>query len=82
MCGNPFKKPDVEAPKPSTPPVSAQVEAVKVPDPTPTQVTDLGKDATADVEKKQKKRRGYAATRAAEDRAVLTDTAGGKDTLG
>ncbi len=82
MCGNPFKRPKVETPKPSTLPVQAQVETVKVPDPTPTQVTDLGKDATADIDKKQKKRRGYAATRAAEDRTVLTDATASKDTLG
>lgn len=83
MCGNPFKSPKVETPKVETPPATAQVEAVKVPDPTPVQMTDVGGDTAADsTKKKQRSRRGYAATRAAEDRTVLTDSTASKDTLG
>lgn len=83
MCGNPFKSPKVEKPKVETPPATAQVEAVKVPDPTPVQMTDVGGDnRSAEAKKKQRSRRGYAATRIAEDRSVLTDSAGGNSTLG
>lgn len=83
MCGNPFKKPKVETPKVQTPPETAQVEAVKVPDPTPVQVTEVAGAAAADeAKKKQRNRRGYAATRIAEDRSVLTDSTGSNNTLG
>lgn len=84
MCGNPFKKPKVETPKVQTPPETAQVEAVKVPDPTPVQVTEVAGAAAADeaTKKKQRNRRGYAATRIAEDRSVLTDSTGSNNTLG
>ena len=74
MCGNPFKSPKVEKPKVETPPATAQVEAVKVPDPTPVQMTDVGGDVANKDKKKQRNRRGYAATRIAEDRSVLTDS--------
>ena len=84
MCGNPFKKPKVETPKVQTPPATAHVEAVKVPDPTPVQVTEVAGAAAADeaAKKKQRNRRGYAATRIAEDRSVLTDSTGSNNTLG
>lgn len=78
MCGNLFGTGKVEKPKVETPPATAQVEAVKVPDPTPTQVSEIGGDTNADTKKKQRQRRGFAATRA-DDRAVLTDKT---DTLG
>ena len=79
MCSNLFKSPKVETPKVETPPATAQVEAVKVPDPTPTQITDVGGDNAANKKKKKDTRRGFAATRIADDRAVLTDKT---DTLG
>lgn len=84
MCSNPFKKPKVETPKVQTPPATAKVEAVKVPDPTPVQVTEVAGAAAADeaTKKKQRNRRGYAATRIAEDRSVLTDSTGSNNTLG
>lgn len=82
MCGNPFKKPKVKTPKVQTPPATAQVEAVKVPDPTPVQVTEVARSADEATKKKQRNRRGYAATRIAEDRSVLTDSTGSNDTLG
>ena len=84
MCSNPFKKPKVETPKVQTPPATAHVEAVKVPDPTPVQVTEVAGAAAADevAKKKQRNRRGYAATRIAEDRSVLTDSTGSNNTLG
>ena len=82
MCGNPFKSPKVEKPKVETPPATAQVEAVKVPDPTPVQMTDVGGDNAANgTKKKQRSRRGFAATRIADDRSVLTDNTG-NNTLG
>ena len=67
-----------------TPPATAHVEAVKVPDPTPVQVTEVAGAAAADeaAKKKQRNRRGYAATRIAEDRSVLTDSTGSNNTLG
>ena len=51
--------------------------------PAPQAVTSAETDdrAAADAER-QRKKRGYAATRVAEDRNVLTDTAAGKQTLG
>lgn len=85
MCGNPFKKPKVETPKVETPPATAQVEAVKVPDPTPVAVTEVAQNATDATKKDKNKRRGYQATRVAADRGVLTDTAttnNGRQTLG
>lgn len=84
MCGSLFKSPKVEKPKVETPPATAQVEAVKVPDPAPTQVAEVdNKQSSTNAKKKQQARRGYAATRG-EDRSVLTDTAqaGGRQTLG
>ena len=68
MCANLFK-----TPKP-------QIEKVA---PSPQAVTSAETDdrAAADAER-QRKKRGYAATRVAEDRNVLTDTAAGKQTLG
>ena len=66
MCGNLFK---TSAPK---------VEKVA---PAPTPVTTQDVDTGADELAKQKKRKGYAATRIAEDRNVLTDS-GKRTTLG
>ena len=67
-------------------PVKPEVE--KIPDPAPTPVTQTDAVAqndrvSADAEK-QRKKRGYASTRIADDRAVLTDTAqsGNRQTLG
>lgn len=81
MCGNLFSSPKVEKPKVETP-VQAKVEPVKVPDPTPQVInpTDTGtSEERANAEnEKQRKRRGYAATRVSDDRAVLTDNATGK----
>lgn len=69
MCGNPFKSPD--APK---------IEKVA---PAPTAVQTQEVDTTVNDGDKQRRRRGYAATRVADDRAVLTDNATGKrNTLG
>ena len=70
------KSPKVESPK---------VEKV-APAPTAISPTDTGSQAdrvAADAEK-QRKKRGYASTRVADDRAVLTDNAqsGGRQTLG
>lgn len=67
MCGNPFKSPS--APK---------VEPVA---PAPTPVASQDVDTMTDDAAKQKKRRGYAATRVADDRNVLTDS-GKRTTLG
>lgn len=67
MCGNPFKSPS--APK---------VEQV-APPPTAVQSQEV-ETAGSDVDK-QRKKRGYAATRVAEDRNVLTDS-GKRTTLG
>ena len=85
MCGNPFK-----SPKTQTITVEKPVEKVveKVADPAPTVVTptDTGsaEARTAAENDKQRRKRGYAATRVANDRSVLTDnsTAGGRSTLG
>jgi len=69
MCGNPFKS--SSAPK---------IEQV-APAPTAVQTQDV--DTTGNDGDKQRRRRGYAATRVADDRAVLTDNATGKrNTLG
>ena len=86
MCGNPFK-----SPKTQTITVEKPVEKVveKVADPTPTVVTptDTGsaeERMTAENEK-QRRKKGYAATRVAADRSVLTDSAqgeAGRSTLG
>ena len=67
MCGNPFKSPS--APK---------VEKVA---PAPTPVASQDVDTVTDDATKQKRRKGYAATRVAEDRNVLTDS-GKRTTLG
>ena len=86
MCGNPFS-----SPKTKTVTVEKPVEKVveKVADPAPTVVTptDTGsaeERVTAENEK-QRKKKGYAATRVAADRNVLTDNAqgaAGRQTLG
>ncbi len=67
MCGNPFKSPS--APK---------VEKVA---PAPTAVQSQEVDTTGSDVDKQRKKRGYAATRVAADRNVLTDS-GKRTTLG
>lgn len=67
MCGNPFKSP-------STP----KIEQVA---PAPTPVASQDVDTVTDDAAKQKKRKGYAATRVADDRNVLTDS-GKRTTLG
>ena len=67
MCVNPFKSPS--APK---------IEQV-APAPTPFASQDV--DTLTDDAAKQKRRKGYAATRVAEDRNVLTDS-GKRTTLG
>ena len=69
MCGNPFKSP-------STP----KIEQV-APAPAPTAVQSQEVDTTGSDVDKQRKKRGYAATRVAEDRNVLTDS-GKRTTLG
>lgn len=59
-------------------------EEVKQPVVAPTDVGS-GQDNTAEDGNKQRKKRGYAATRVANDRVVLTDSApvsGGRQTLG
>lgn len=76
MCILKSSSPSVEAPK---------VEKV-APAPTAITPTDTGSQAdrmSAEAEK-QRKKRGYASTRSAADRAVLTDTAqsGARQTLG
>ena len=67
MCGNPFKSPS--APK---------IEQVA---PAPTAVQSQEVDTTGSDVDKQRKKRGYAATRVAEDRNVLTDS-GKRTTVG
>ena len=67
MCGNPFKS--VKTPK------------VEPTPPAPTAVQTQDVDTTGSDADKQRKKRGYAATRVADDRSVLTD-AGKKTTLG
>ena len=71
MCGNPFKSPS--APK------IEQVAPAPTPAPTPVASQDV--DTVTDDAAKQKRRKGYAATRVAEDRNVLTDS-GKRTTLG
>lgn len=66
MCSNPFKKPS----SPSVKPVAPAPQAV--------QTQDV--DATVNEGDRQRRRRGYAATRVADDRAVLTDNTNGKRT--
>lgn len=66
MCSNLFSSPS--APK---------VEKVA---PTPTAVQGTEMDATSNSNDRERRRRGYAATRVAEDRAVLTDNATGRRT--
>ena len=84
MCGNLFKSPKVKKVEAAAPPATAQVEAVKVPDPTPVAVSETAQDANTATKKDKNRRRGYQATRVADDRGVLTDTAqsGGRQTLG
>lgn len=66
MCSNLFKSP-------STP----KVEQVA---PAPTAVQAQEVERTVNDNDKQRRRRGFAATRVADDRAVLTDNATGKRT--
>ena len=72
MCANLFNSPK-----------SPKVEKVA---PAPQAVTGAETDAMSDrasaEAERQRKRRGYNATRVAEDRGVLTDNAQGKQTLG
>ena len=77
MCGNLFgSKPKVETPK---------VEKV-APAPQAVAPTDTGAmdDRVSAENEKQRRKRGFAATRIADDRSVLTDTAqgSGRQTLG
>lgn len=75
MCSNLFgSKPKVETPKVEK--VAPAPQAV-----TPTDANAIGDRVTAEAEK-QRKKRGYAATRVADDRDVLTDSAQGRQTLG
>ena len=75
MCGNLFgSKPKVEAPKVEK--VAPAPQAVSASD------TSAADDRAAAEAERQRKKRGYAATRVADDRGVLTDTAQGKQTLG
>ena len=65
---------------------SKEAEPVKQ-EPAPVAPTDTGsgQDSTGEANDKQRKKRGYAATRVANDRVVLTDSApvsGGRQTLG
>ena len=90
MCGNPFKSPKtvtVEKPviKEVEKPVEKKVEKVADPAPTVVTPTDAGsaEERVAAENEKQRKKKGYAATRVADDRSVLTDNAsGGRNTLG
>lgn len=100
MCSGLFKKQTVQVPVASTAvtdntpktapeaPTTVKKEVVKTPDPTPTQavtpITDVGNDADKKETEKQKKKKGYKATRGDDGRQVLTDeaTAGNKTTLG
>ena len=66
MCSNPFKKPS----SPSVEPVAPAPQAVQTQD-----VAAPGNEGD-----RQRRRRGYAATRVADDRAVLTDNTNGKRT--
>ena len=87
---NPFRAIDAFAEKkkqkenPKAEPKEA--EPVKQ-EPAPVAPTDAGsgQDSTGEDNNKQRKKRGYAATRVANDRVVLTDSApvsGGRQTLG
>lgn len=67
MCNNPFKKMGLYHPLPKP-----QLVA-----PAPTAVQSQDVDTTDDKGDRQRRRRGYAATRVADDRAVLTDNATG-----
>ena len=78
MCGNLFKSPKTQT-----------VEVEKVADPAPTAITPtdagVGQDRMDAEAKRQRNKRGYAATRIAPDRSVLTDNtqgAAGRQTLG
>lgn len=92
MCGNPFKSPKtvtVEKPviKEVEKPVEKKVEKVADPAPTIVTPTDTGRadERIAEENEKQRKKRGYAATRVAADRSVLTDNvqgSAGRNTLG
>ena len=89
MCGNPFSSPKtitVEKPviKEVPKPVVKKVEKVADPAPTVVTPTDTGRadERVAEENEKQRKKRGYAATRVADDRSVLTDTAQNRSTLG
>ena len=68
MCGNLFKSPSVPKVEP-TPPAPTAVQAQDV-------------DTTQSDAAKQRKKRGYAATRVSDDRNVLTDAGGKRTTLG
>ena len=68
MCGNPLKSPDPPKVTPTPPP------------PTAVQTQDV--DATRNTAADEKRKRGYAATRVADDRNVLTDSNGKRTTLG
>ena len=71
MCANLFS-----SPKPKIEKVAPAPQAVSGAE------TDAMSDRAAADAERQRKKRGYAATRVAEDRNVLTDTAAGKQTLG
>ena len=86
MCGNPFKSPKTQTVTVEKP-VEKVVEKVADPMPTPVTPTDAGStdERMAAESEKQRKKRGYAATRVAADRSVLTDGAqgaAGRQTLG
>ena len=86
MCGNPFKSPKTKTITVEKP-VEKVVEKVADPMPTPVTPTDAGSadERVAAENAKQRKKRGYAATRVAADRSVLTDNAQGatgRQTLG
>ena len=71
MCNNPFKRMRFFPPQPVAP--------------APTAVQSQDVDTTDSSRDRQRRRRGYAATRVADDRAVLTDNATGtgkRTTLG
>lgn len=76
MCNNPFKKMRFYHPQPHPQP-RPQPEP-EAPAPQAVQTQDV--DATGNEGARQRRRRGYAATRVADDRAVLTDNATGKRT--
>ena len=74
MCGNLFKSPKTVAPKVEQ--VAPAPQAVTAAD------TNVANDRAEAEAERQRKKRGYAATRVADDRAVLTDSAQGRQTLG